>query len=424
MSHQFTISYAKESDHNDALNIYREQFYIPLLNNKHAIYFLGNSLGLQPKTTQDEVLKIMEAWANFGVEGFFMGKEPWLNYHKKITPLLCDIVGAKEQELVTMNHLTVNLHLLMISFYQPTKNRYKIICEAKAFPSDQYAFQSQVKLHGYKIEDAIIEVHPKEGTEIITTADIIATIEQHKDTVAMVLFSGLNYYTGQVFDMPAITEAAHNAGAYAGFDLAHAAGNVELQLHNWNVDFACWCNYKYLNSGPGAIAGAFINEKHLQNKKLKRLEGWWGNDVANRFKMENSFTPSPNAEAWQMSTAPMLLLASHKASMDIFKQAGFKNLLSKSKLLSDYLFFVLNEINQPEKRFTILTPRNSNERGCQVSLSVFKNAKAVFDELLPNGIFADWREPNVIRVAPVPLYNSFEEIFTFAATLKQILKKY
>ncbi|WP_462220262.1 kynureninase [Ferruginibacter sp.] len=424
MSHQFTISYAKESDHNDALHIYREQFYIPLLNNKHAIYFLGNSLGLQPKTTQDEVLKIMEAWANFGVEGFFMGKEPWLNYHKKITPLLCDIVGAKEQELVTMNHLTVNLHLLMISFYQPTKNRYKIICEAKAFPSDQYAFQSQVKLHGYKIEDAIIEVHPKEGTEIITTADIIATIEQHKDTVAMVLFSGLNYYTGQVFDMPAITEAAHNAGAYAGFDLAHAAGNVELQLHNWNVDFACWCNYKYLNSGPGAIAGAFINEKHLQNKKLKRLEGWWGNDVANRFKMENSFTPSPNAEAWQMSTAPMLLLASHKASMDIFKQAGFKNLLSKSKLLSDYLFFVLNEINQPEKRFTILTPRNSNERGCQVSLSVFKNAKAVFDELLPNGIFADWREPNVIRVAPVPLYNSFEEIFTFAATLKQILKKY
>ena len=424
MSHQFTISYAKESDHNDALHIYREQFYIPLLNNKHAIYFLGNSLGLQPKTTQDEVLKIMEAWANFGVEGFFMGKEPWLNYHKKITPLLCDIVGAKELELVTMNHLTVNLHLLMITFYQPTKTRYKIICEAKAFPSDQYAFQSQVKMHGFNAADAIIEVYPKAGTDIITTADILSVIEEHKDSVALVLFSGVNYYTGQVFDIPAITEAAHNAGAYAGFDLAHAAGNVELKLHDWNVDFACWCNYKYLNSGPGAIAGAFINEKHLQNKKLKRLEGWWGNDVANRFKMENSFTPSPNAEAWQMSTAPMLLLASHNASMDIFKQAGFKNLLSKSKLLSDYLFFVLNEINQPEKRFTILTPRNSNERGCQVSLSVFKNAKAVFDELLPNGIFADWREPNVIRVAPVPLYNSFEEIFTFAATLKQILKKY
>ena len=423
MMHQFSLQYAKEADSNDPLNIYREQFYIPHLNNKHAIYFLGNSLGLQPKTTQDEVLKIMGAWANFGVEGFFMGKEPWLNYHKKITPLLCDIVGAKELELVTMNHLTVNLHLLMITFYQPTKTRYKIICEAKAFPSDQYAFQSQVKMHGFNAADAIIEVYPKAGTDIITTADILSVIEEHKDSVALVLFSGVNYYTGQVFDIPAITEAAHNAGAYAGFDLAHAAGNVELKLHDWNVDFACWCNYKYLNSGPGAIAGAFINEKHLQTKNLKRLEGWWGNDVANRFKMENIYTPSPNAEAWQMSTAPMLLLASHKASLDIFKQAGFKNLLIKSKQLSAYLFFVLDHINQPEEKFKILTPRNGNERGCQVSLSINKNAKAVFDELLPNGIFADWREPNVIRVAPVPLYNTFEEIFTFAVTLQQILKK-
>ncbi len=424
MAHQFTLQYAKELDSKDPLNIYREQFYIPHLNKQHAIYFLGNSLGLQPKTTQDEVLKIMEAWANFGVEGFFMGKEPWLNYHKKITPLLCNIVGAKEEELVTMNHLTVNLHLLMISFYQPTKTRYKIICETKAFPSDQYAFQSQVQLHGLNIEDAIIEVHPKAGTHLITTEDILKTIDAHKNSVALVLFSGVNYYTGQVFDMPAITQAAHNAGAYAGFDLAHAAGNINLQLHDWEVDFACWCNYKYLNSGPGAIAGAFINQKNLQNKNLKRLEGWWGNDVANRFKMENTFIPSPNAEAWQMSTAPMLLLASHKASIDIFEKAGFKNLLAKSKLLSDYLFFVLDSINEPEEKFTVITPRNSNERGCQVSLSVHNNAKAIFDELLPNGIFADWREPNVIRVAPVPLYNTFEEIFTFATILQQILKKH
>jgi kynureninase len=424
MAHQFTLQYAKELDNNDALRIYQKQFYIPHLHNKHAIYFLGNSLGLQPKSTLDEVLKIMEAWANFGVEGFFMGKEPWLNYHKTITPLLCDIVGAKEEELVTMNHLTVNLHLLMISFYQPTKTRYKIICEAKAFPSDQYAFQSQVKLHGLNIEDAIIEVHPQAGTDLISTADILKTIEAHKDSVALVLLSGINYYTGQVFDMQAITQAAHSAGAYAGFDLAHAAGNINLQLHDWDVDFACWCNYKYLNSGPGAIAGAFINAKHLQNKTLKRLEGWWGNDVSNRFKMENSFTPSPNAEAWQMSTAPMLLLATHKAALDIFEKAGFNNLLEKSKLLSDYLFFVLDTINQPEEKFTIITPRNSNERGCQVSLSVHKNAKAVFDELLPNGIFADWREPNVIRVAPVPLYNTFEEIFTFTIILQQILKKH
>jgi kynureninase len=424
MGHQFSLQYAKELDAKDILNNYREQFYIPHLNDKHAIYFLGNSLGLQPKTTQDEVLTIMEAWANFGVEGFFMGAAPWLNYHQKITPLLCNIVGARENEIVVMNHLTVNLHLLMISFYQPTATRYKIICEAKAFPSDQYAFQSQVKLHNLNIADAIVEVQPKQGTELITTADILAAIEAHKDSVALVLFSGVNYYTGQVFDMPAITAAAHEAGAFAGFDLAHAAGNIPLQLHDWDIDFAAWCNYKYLNSGPGAIAGAFINEKHIGNKNLKRLEGWWGNDVSNRFKMENSFTPYASAAAWQMSTAPMMLLAAHKTSLDIFTAAGFENMVTKSKLLSAYLFFVLDAINASPQKFTIITPRNSDERGCQVSLSVHKNARAVFDELLPNGIFADWREPNVIRVAPVPLYNRFEEIFTFAQILQAILKKY
>jgi len=311
----------------------------------------------------------------------------------------------------------------MISFYQPKAIRYKIICEAKAFPSDQYAFQSQVKLHGYNPEDAIIEVYPKEGTELITTEDILSTIEAHKDSVALVLFSGINYYTGQVFDMKAITEAAHKAGAYAGFDLAHAAGNIQLQLHDWQADFACWCNYKYLNSGPGSIAGAFIHEHHLNNKELPRLKGWWGNDVANRFKMGDTFTATPTAESWAMSTSPMMLLAAHKASLEVFAAAGFNNLITKSKALSDYLFFALNHINQPEEKFTIITPSNSDERGCQVSLSVHKNAKAIFDALLPLGIFADWREPNVIRVAPVPLYNSFEEIYTFADSLQQILKQ-
>ncbi len=424
MAHQFNLQYAKDLDSADILKIYREQFYIPYLNNRPAIYFLGNSLGLQPKTTQDEVLKIMEAWANFGVEGFFMGAAPWLNYHKKIIPLLCNIIGAAENEIVVMNHLTVNLHLLMVSFYQPTATRYKIICEAKAFPSDQYAFQSQVQLHGLSIEDAIIEVQPQAGTDIITTADILKTIETHKDSAAVVLFSGVNYYTGQVFDIPAITDAAHKASAFAGFDLAHAAGNIPLALHNCNVDFATWCNYKYLNSGPGAIAGAFIHEKHIGNKNLKRLEGWWGNDSSNRFKMQNRFTPSPSAEAWQMSTAPIMLLAAHKTALEIFNTAGFENITAKSKLLSEYLFFALDKINEPEEKFTIITPRNSTERGCQVSISVNKNAKAVFDELLPNGIFADWREPNVIRVAPVPLYNTFEEIFMFATTLQQILNKH
>ena len=422
MPQEFSLAYAQALDSTDPLSYFREQFYAPYLQNKRAIYFLGNSLGLQPKTTQQELMGIMEGWANFGVEGFFLGNDPWINYPKKITPLLCDIVGAKKEELVTMNHLTVNLHLLMVSFYQPTPTRYKIICEAKAFPSDQYAFQSQVRLHGFGPATAIIEVHPKPGTDLITTEDINAVIELHHDSIALVLFSGVNYYTGQAFDIQNITEAAHKAGAYAGFDLAHAAGNIALKLHDWKVDFACWCNYKYLNSGPGAVAGAFVHEQHLNNKKLQRLEGWWGNDATNRFKMSDRFTPTASAESWSMSTSPMLLLAAHKASLDIFAAAGFDKLLVKSRALSEYLFFLLNHINQPDKKFTIITPANPDERGCQVSFSVHKNAKAVFDTLLPFGIFADWREPNVIRVAPVPLYNSFEEIYIFAEILQQILK--
>ncbi|MEP7141567.1 MAG: kynureninase [Ferruginibacter sp.] len=421
MDHQFSLQYARELDSKDSLSDYRDQFYAPYLHGKRAIYFLGNSLGLQPKTAQEEVLKIMEGWANFGVEGFFLGNDPWLNYHKHITPLLSNIIGANQEEIVTMNHLTVNLHLLMISFYQPSSTRYKIICEAKAFPSDQYAFQSQARLHGFDPDEVIIEVHPKAGTELLSTQDILATIEAHGDSVALVLFSGVNYYTGQVFDIGAITAAAHKMGAYAGFDLAHAAGNIKLQLHEWQADFAVWCNYKYLNSGPGAIAGAFVHEHHLSDNKLPRLEGWWGNNISNRFKMERSFTPAATAESWSMSTTPIMLLAAHKASLEIFADAGFDNLLEKSKALSGYLFFALNHIDQAREKFNIITPQNSEERGCQVSLSIHRNAKAVFDTLMPLGIFADWREPNVIRVAPVPLYNSFEEIFIFADTLRQLL---
>ncbi len=419
---QYTLQYAKTQDEQDQLAAYREKFYIPFIGDKQAVYFLGNSLGLQPKTTQDEVLSVMENWANFGVEGFFMGEDPWLNYHKTLSPMLAPIIGANPAEIVTMNHLTVNLHLLMISFYKPTVTRYKIICEAKAFPSDQYAFASQVKMHGLQIEDCIVEVQPKQGTDLITTADILAAIEANKDSVALVLFSGVNYYTGQVFDIAAITAAAHKANAYAGFDLAHAAGNVALELHNWNVDFACWCNYKYLNSGPGAIAGAYIHEKHFNNPAINRLEGWWGNDESNRFKMAQTFTPSQSAEAWQMSTAPMMLLAAHKSSLQIFTEVGFENLLLKSKKLSAYLFFLLAQINTDNK-FTILTPTDANQRGCQVSISVHENAKAVFDKLLPNGIFADWREPNVIRIAAIPLYNSFEDIFYFATILQHLLSE-
>ena len=421
MAHQFSLSYAKESDNNDSLKLLRDKFYIPYLNNKQAIYFLGNSLGLQPKTTQDYVVDILEDWASYGVEGFFIGDNPWLAYHKTMMQTLGNIVGALPAELAVMNHLTVNLHLLMISFYNPTPARYKIICEAKAFPSDQYAFESQVKLRGFNPADAIIEVHPQPGTELITTEDILKTIEQNKDSVALVLFSGVNYYTGQVFDIKALTDAAHKACAYAGFDLAHAAGNIKLQLHDHEVDFACWCSYKYLNSGPGAIAGAFVHEKHLHNKTLQRLNGWWGNDGSNRFKMEKTFTPYPTAEAWQLSTAPMMLMAAHKAALDIFEEVGFENLLAKQKKMSAYVFELLNEINNNDKYFSILTPQNPAERGCQVSIAMHKNGKQLFEGLTKNGIMADWREPNVIRIAPVPLYNTFEEIFLFAEVLKKLL---
>ena len=416
-----TLDYALFLDEQDELKAFRNKFYIPQYKGKKAIYFLGNSLGLQPTTTQDEVLDIMENWANFGVEGFFMGDNPWLDYHKKLLPPLSEIFGAKEYELVVMNHLTVNLHLLMVSFYQPTPTRFKIICEAKAFPSDQYAMQSQIKLHGLNIEDCLIEVHPRPGEEIIQHADIVAAIQEHGNETALVLFSGVNYYSGQVFNMEGITYAAHKAGAYAGFDLAHAAGNIALSLHDWEVDFACWCNYKYLNSGPGAIAGAFINEKHVNNNNWQRLQGWWGNDAGNRFKMEEKYTPYASAEAWQMSTPPIMLLAAHYASLQIFNAAGFGNLIKKRKALSSYLLFILNEINTPIQKFNIITPQNPAEHGCQVSLSVHENAKQIFDQLLPLGIFADWREPNVIRAAPVPLYNSFEEVFLFGETLKKLL---
>jgi kynureninase len=423
MQHEFSLEYVKGMDDRDPLRHFRDQFIAPNFRGKRAVYFLGNSLGLQSITTQEALMKIIDNWGNLGVEGFFLGNDPWIDYHKKIAPLISNIVGALPEEVVTMNHLTVNLHLLMISFYNPTPRRYKIICEARAFPSDQYALQSQAKLHDFDPADAIVEVYPKPGTELISTEDILTAIEKHKDSVALVLFSGINYYTGQMFDIKAITAAAHQVGANAGFDLAHAAGNIKLQLHEWDVDFACWCNYKYLNSGPGAIAGAFVHQRFLDDRSIKKLEGWWGNDAGNRFKMEPAFNPASTAESWSMSTPPMLLLAAHKASLDIIDAAGFDNLVEKSKALSNYLFFALDHINPNNEKFNIITPRNADERGCQVSISVNKNARAIFETLLPLGVFADWREPNVIRVAPVPLYNSFEEIFIFADILRQLLEE-
>jgi kynureninase len=328
-----------------------------------------------------------------------------------------------ENEVVVMNQLTVNLHLLMVSFYRPTKQRYKIICEAKAFPSDQYAFETQAKYHGLNPHEAVIEVSPREGEHTLRTEDILATIKQHGESLAIVLFGGVNYYSGQLFDMKAIAEAAHAVGAYAGFDLAHAAGNVELQLHHWNVDFACWCSYKYLNSGPGGVAGVYINEKHVTNNDLPRFAGWWGYKKETRFKMDKGFEPIPTAEGWQLSNAPILSMAAHKAALDIFEEAGMEKLHAKRKVLSGYLHFVLNDINsrQAEKLLEIITPASETERGCQVSILILNRGKEIFDELTKQGVIADWREPNVIRIAPVPLYNSFEDIWRFGNIISDIL---
>ena len=421
MTFENNLAFANQLDEQDSLNQFREQFYIPVINGNECIYFTGNSLGLQPKTTQDYVVNELEDWANFGVEGHFHATNPWFSYHEIFPQQVAKIVGALPEEVVVMNQLTVNLHLLMTTFYRPTKERFKIICEAKAFPSDQYAFESQVKLHGVNPDEAIIEVKPREGEYSIRTEDIIATIEKHSSSIALVLFSGVNYYTGQVFDMPSITKAAHNIGAYCGFDLAHAAGNIELHLHDWNVDFACWCSYKYLNSGPGGVAGAYIHQKHFTNKSLQRLAGWWGQNKTNRFKMEKGFDPIETAEGWQLSNAPILSMAAHKASLDIFEDAGIENLVAKGKQLSDYLFFIIEELNSTltKKAIEIITPKN--EKGCQVSMLMLQKGKEVFEALKQNGVLADWREPNVIRIAPVPLYNTFKEIYHFGEIVKRIL---
>ena len=418
-----TLQYAQQLDKEDALSHFRERFFIPQVNGNDAVYFTGNSLGLQPKTTREYINTELEDWALLGVEGHVHARNPWLSYHEMFPPILSKIIGCKPAEVVVMNQLTVNLHLLMVSFYNPTQERYKIICEAKAFPSDQYAIESQVKFHGLNPADTIVEVRPREGEHCIQHEDIIAAIEQHGDSVALVIFGGVNYYSGQLFNMASITKAAHKTGAFVGFDLAHAAGNVALQLHDWNVDFACWCSYKYLNSGPGGVAGVYIHEKHTANTTLPRFAGWWGTNKADRFKMGPDFDPIPTAEGWQLSNAPIFSMAAHKASVDIFEEAGFNHLTAKGQQLSDYLFFVLDDINaqQSEKAIEIITPRNHSEKGCQVSMLMLQRGKEIFDDLIKQGVMADWREPNVIRVAPVPLYNTFEEVWKFGNIIQKIL---
>ncbi|MGN6166499.1 MAG: kynureninase [Flavisolibacter sp.] len=416
MNFENSLAFAQQLD--DSFSSYRNAFVIPQHNGKNAIYFLGNSLGLRPKKTATSIEQILQQWDALGVEAFFKGTEPWMQYHDRLVQPLSKIVGALPHEVVVMNSLTVNLHLMLTSFYQPLGKRIKILCEAKAFCSDQYMLETHVKQRGLNQEEIIIEVHPRQGEFTLRDEDILAAIEQHKDELALVFFGGVNYYTGQVLDMQAIATAVHDAGAKAGFDLAHAAGNIFLDLHNWNADFACWCSYKYLNSGPGAIGGAYVHERYHNDLSLNRLAGWWGYNKADRFKMQKGFDPVRSAEGWQLSTPSPVLYAAHKAALDIFDEAGIEAMQQKGKSLSDYLLYLLNELNRsmPQKNIRVLTPATA--KGCQVSLLMLKNGKAIFDHLSNGGVFADWREPDVIRVAPVPLYNTFEEVWRFVQLLQ------
>jgi len=424
MNFENTLDFAQRMDAEDPLGTFRGRFFIPQHNGRDSIYFTGNSLGLQPKTVSKYIQAELDDWAALGVEGHFKGQRPWVSYHEFFPRQLSRIIGCLPEEVIVMNQLTVNLHLLLVSFYRPSKERYKIVCEEKAFPSDQYVMESQVRYHGLDPAEAIIEVKPRKGEHVLRTEDIISTIGANKNSIALVLFGGLNYYTGQLFDLNTITSEAHRVGAYAGFDLAHAAGNVSLKLNEWNVDFACWCSYKYLNSGPGSVAGAFIHQRHISNRDLPRFAGWWGHTKEKRFLMEKGFDPIPTAEGWQLSNAPVLSMAAHKASLDIFDEAGMDRLIKKSGLLSGYLHFILDEINSRQKEMLIevITPKAEDERGSQVSMLMLKKGKELFDELNRQGVIVDWREPNVIRVAPVPLYNTFEDVWKFGDIIKSILK--
>ena len=413
MQYQNTLAFARQLDEQDPLKAFRNKFLIPQHNGRDTIYLCGNSLGLQPVAAKDYLNDQLTNWQQLGVEGWFEGNDPWLSYHKKLTPTLSAIVGANDNEVSVMNSLTVNLHLLMVSFYKTNSKRYKILMEGGAFPSDQYALESQVKFHGFDLKDAIIEIFPHSEEDTLRTEDILDAIRNNADELALVLFSGINYYTGQFFDIEAITKAAHNVGVIAGFDLAHAAGNVPLKLHDWGVDFACWCSYKYMNSGPGGISGVFVHEKHFKEDH-NRFAGWWGYRKDKQFLMAPGFDAQQGAEGWQVSTPPIMLMALHKASLDIFEEAGGLPVIrAKSELLTGYLEFLINAINlkNGKELFKIITPKEPNKRGGQLSVVCTGDAKGIFNYLTKNGVVGDWREPNVIRLSPVPLYNSFTDVF-------------
>ena len=417
MAFEYSLNYAQALDSQDPLGNYRAEFHFPKVNNEPVIYFTGNSLGLQPKRTGRYVEEIMRDWKMLAVEGHFYAAKPWWDYHERLAKPLTGIIGAKESELSVMNTLTVNLHLLMVSFYQPTAERYKILVEEKAFPSDQYMVDSQVRFHGLDPADAIVEVKKREGEHFWRTQDILDKIQETGNELALVLIGGVNYYNGQVFEMEKITKAGREAGAIVGWDLAHAAGNVKLEMHNWGVDFAAWCSYKYMNSGPGNASGIFIHERHLGRTDLPRFEGWWGTKKETRFLMKPEFEAIDTADAWQISNPPVLSLAPYLASLEMFAEVGMERLIEKRNKLTSYLEFVLNKVAEDvEGNFEIITPA---ERGCQLSVLLHGEGRSLFDFLMKEGVIVDWREPNVIRLAPAPFYCSFEDMYRFGEILKK-----
>ncbi len=422
-------AFADEMDGKDELAEFRERFHFPTVNGKRAIYLCGNSLGLQPKKAKEYIFQELEDWKNLGVEGHLHAKNPWFSYHEFLRDSTARITGALPHEVVVMNSLTTNLHLLMVSFYRPDAKRYKIIFEKGPFSSDRYALATQAKFHAerggsrlFNPDDALIELNPRKGEITHRTSDIIATINEHASELALVMIGGVNYYTGQLFDMKAITRAAHEAGAVAGFDLAHAAGNVPLHLHDWDVDFAAWCSYKYLNAGPGAVGGAFVHDRHAEDKSLPRFAGWWGNDPETRFTMPIDFIPRKGADGWQLSNAPVFSMAALRASMEIFDEAGMERLSEKSKKLTGYLAFIIDLLNRQfdgTNHITIITPET--ERGCQLSLVIQHHGKLIHDFISEQGVISDWRHPDVIRVAPAPLYNSFNDVYLFGQLLSNAI---
>ena len=420
MTYQNSLDYAKQLDQEDPISYLRNEFHIPRdKDGKEWLYFTGNSLGLQPKITSKYIEQELDDWANFGVEGHFEAKNPWLSYHELLTDTMAKVVGAKPIEVVVMNTLTTNLHLLMVSFYQPSKTKYKIIIESDAFPSDRYAVQSQLSFHGFDPEEALIEWKPKEGKELLELEDLKSILDSQGDEVALLLIGGVNYYTGQYLDIKKIAELGHAKKCMVGIDLAHGAGNIQPNLHDSSIDFAAWCTYKYLNSGPGSLSGLFVHEKHAQRKDLPRFAGWWNHNKETRFNMRQPFDVMRGAEGWQLSNPPILSMAAIKASLDIFEKVGMDALVKKSKKLTGFFEYLVNEI--ASDTIKIITPTNPNERGCQLSLQVKNADKNLHKKLTENNIITDWREPDVIRCAPVPMYTSFEDVYHMVTILESLL---